>query len=68
MYMGNPEGIDFNDPLSILMTREAGETGEAEVDVLHSMYVSGTHRAKSFEKERTQYETEPVTHRHWIEH
>lgn len=68
MYMGNPEDVDFNDPLSILMTCEAGETGEAEVDVLHSMYIAGTHRAKSTEVERTRHEAEPVTHRYWVEH
>lgn len=65
MNTGNSEGVDFNDPLSILMTREGDE---AEVDALHSMYTAGTHRAKSTEVERTHHEAEPVTHQYWVEH
>lgn len=65
MSMGSPEGVDFNDPLSILLMQEH-EDGEA--DALHEQWLAGLHRAKTVEVERSYDEPEPVAHRNWVEH
>ena len=41
------EPVDYNDPLSLMLQAEGEETDELE-----SVYDAGTHRAKSFERER----------------
>ena len=41
------EAVDYNDPLSLLLQAEGEDTDELE-----SFFDAGTHRAKSFERER----------------
>ena len=45
------EAVDYNDPLSLLL---AAEDEETECDALHSQYDAGTHRAKTYEPERSK--------------
>ena len=41
------EAVDYNDPLSLLLQAEGEDTDELE-----SFFDAGTHRTKSFERER----------------
>ena len=45
------EAVDYNDPLSILLSRESED--DAETDALESFYCAAKHRAKTAETERT---------------
>ena len=45
------EAVDYNDPLSLLL---AAEDEEAECEALQAQYDAGTHRAKTYEAERTE--------------
>lgn len=48
--MGSPyEPVDYNDPLSLLLQAEGESTDDREAE-----FDAGTHRAKTFEAERTQ--------------
>lgn len=58
------EAVDFADPETILMARE----GDAN-DETHEQWFARMHCARSFERDRgDRAESEPVTHRVWIEH
>lgn len=41
------EAVDYNDPLSLLLQAEGEDTDELE-----SFFDAGTHRAKSFERDK----------------
>ena len=41
------EAVDYNDPLSLMLQAEGEETDDRE-----SFFEAGSHRAKSFERER----------------
>lgn len=43
------EAVDYNDPLSILLAAEGEDTDDRE-----SFFEAGLHRAKTFERERTE--------------
>ena len=47
------EAVDYNDPLALMLQ---AEDEEAECEALEAMYDAGTHRAKTYEKERTEYD------------
>ena len=49
--MSRYEAVDYNDPLSILLQAEGEETDERE-----SFFDAGTHRAKTYEPERTGFD------------
>ena len=49
--MSTYEAVDYNDPLTLMLQAEGEET-----DDLEAMYDAGTHRAKTYEKERTEYD------------
>lgn len=46
------EGVDYNDPLALLLQAEGEETDERE-----SFFDAGTHRTKTFERERETDDT-----------
>ena len=48
--MSRYEAVDYNDPLSLLL---AAEDEAAECEALQAQYDAGTHRAKTYEAERT---------------
>lgn len=45
------EGVDYNDPLSILISAESEDDSGA--DELESLYCAARYRARTFEVERT---------------
>lgn len=58
------EAVDFNDPETILMAREGDVNDET-----HEQWFARMHVARVSERDRSdRVESEPVTHRVWIEH